>query len=564
MDFGRSYEYSRPEAVELPEPSEIPEVSIVASDPETDDRPRWHDYLSDVPNEIGSDAVTADNDYRDAEDDLPHEPFASEEAAERQGAGPAGEVAAVGVADAPDESVPPGVRESETLRGPGEETPAPSGRREEEGAVVAAREAALDAEREPVPDGAERIVEWREAAPDAEPVPDGIERILAQREPALAAEWEPVPDETERIVERWEPALAAQGEPVPDGAERSVERWEPALAAEWEPVPDGAERIVEQREAALDAEREPVPYGTAPTFERREVALDAEREPVPDGAERIVGQREAPAPAPPESRETRDQPEQAPRYLADRALAQARDRASEAFELADYLRMAIEDRIREVSRLIDRVAGAVGDRPDLIEELDHLDLNDPSGCLDALAIVLAEALGQPVAVRVDNFADWVRALSELADEAGSPREVTMAPGVDGKVDGRAGGSPAESVEVRDSAGVTVGAHNQIDVTHVCEVERPVIEIADLIAIGPDGPVFDWSAWGAHPARRQRHGLGFARRRSLDQHLELPRDHDWRPQQHAPDVHVHGGVLSGQSWCALAGRPGSRGPDRLRR
>ncbi len=185
-------------------------------------------------------------------------------------------------------------------------------------------------------------------------------------------------------------------------------------------------------------------------------------------------------------------------FLVDPGLVEAVDRATKAVDLAAYVSSEIEARVQRIDGLVDRIRRirALRDRSDLIEELDHLDLSDPSGCLRTVAIVLAEALGkQPIVPRREPFDKWIRALSKLADEAERFRpEVKVVAGVDDKIDGHATDHAAAGVEVRDSDGVTWGAHNQVDVTHLCVVERPVIEIADLIDIGPDGPLFNWSAW----------------------------------------------------------------------
>jgi hypothetical protein len=51
------------------------------------------------------------------------------------------------------------------------------------------------------------------------------------------------------------------------------------------------------------------------------------------------------------------------------------------------------------------------------------------------------------------------------------------------------------VEIRDSLAVAVGSRNTVSVLHECRVEHPVVEVAELLDLAPDGPIFAWSGWG---------------------------------------------------------------------
>jgi hypothetical protein len=189
--------------------------------------------------------------------------------------------------------------------------------------------------------------------------------------------------------------------------------------------------------------------------------------------------------------------------VVDPALRETADSASTALEAATEWQRRIECRLQGAGRLIGRVLRleVVRSRPDLIDELNDLDLTDPNSCLHTVAIVLAEALGlQSVVVRPGDVDGWLHALGALADQAEQlPHEVKVVPGADGKIDGRMPEATLSSVEVQESVGVMWGAHNRLHVTHLCVVEHPVIEIADLVEMGIDGPVFDWSAWAFTPA-----------------------------------------------------------------
>ncbi len=182
----------------------------------------------------------------------------------------------------------------------------------------------------------------------------------------------------------------------------------------------------------------------------------------------------------------------------DPAARVAAGAAADGLEAAQQWHRLIEQRLERTGVLLDRVRelDAVRLRPDLIEELDGLDPADPQDCLYTVAIVLAEALAMGSVPSPDErFDAWLSSLETLAGQAERQQHrVVVVPGADGTIQGRVPRRPVSGVQVRDSAAVMWGAHNRLDVTHLCMVERPVIEIADLVEMSEGGSVFDWSAW----------------------------------------------------------------------
>jgi hypothetical protein len=169
----------------------------------------------------------------------------------------------------------------------------------------------------------------------------------------------------------------------------------------------------------------------------------------------------------------------------------------------------VEQRMSQVAELVDRVRQlpVVRANPNLVDELKELRLADPDACLRTLGCVLAEVLELRSAPDSrDDFDKRVASLGELADKAGRLRpEVVVSPDARGEIDGCMPAEPVSDVEVRDSMGVMWGAHNRLRVEHLCVVESPVIEVAELIDMDDGKPVFDWSAWRFISAPRTPRG-----------------------------------------------------------
>ncbi|WP_327003366.1 hypothetical protein OHA72_51235 [Dactylosporangium sp. NBC_01737] len=196
-----------------------------------------------------------------------------------------------------------------------------------------------------------------------------------------------------------------------------------------------------------------------------------------------------------------DRPAPAPRWHPEPGLVK------EHRTLAmDVLRQAVRDTAPtrlvppEVKRLVEQVRQLAEVRKNrgLVDRLEGLDWTDTAACVGAVAGVLRDITGdERCAERLDGLNDWVRDLCEVANQVerhGAPK-ILVAPAADGTLDGPVERRAMSAVEVRKSMGVTIGADNEVDVVHLCEVEHPVVEIAELLEIGPDGPVFGHSHWG---------------------------------------------------------------------
>ncbi|HEV7899087.1 MAG TPA: hypothetical protein VGP31_14730, partial [Planosporangium sp.] len=230
-------------------------------------------------------------------------------------------------------------------------------------------------------------------------------------------------------------------------------------------------------------------------------------EELPPGGDRP---REA-TPHPPEAGErvepARD--ERPPVTIIDPELQKTLADLEAELNLATQWHRLLDERISQVERLVNRVRrlAAVRANPDLVEELNALQLDDPHACLRTVGFVLAEVLAlRSAPVGRDGFDAWLVSLDALADRAGKlqPKAV-VSPDARGEIDGRLPTKPASDVDVRDSVGVMWGTHNRLRVEHRCVVERPVIEVAELIDMDNEEPIFDWSAWQFTSTNRSMRG-----------------------------------------------------------
>ncbi|WP_144022839.1 hypothetical protein [Asanoa hainanensis] len=158
---------------------------------------------------------------------------------------------------------------------------------------------------------------------------------------------------------------------------------------------------------------------------------------------------------------------------------------------------AADDLVRAAARLPEFVASA-----DLRDELAALRGEDPREVLRALDVLLSEALGSAPHVRDLREATPAQLREALAHLEGVVERhraaVAVAPAADGTVDGRFGKRPVESVTVRDSVGVVRGDDSTVTVIHQCEVAEPVVEMAELLKMEPEGPLFGWSGTALRP------------------------------------------------------------------
>jgi len=198
--------------------------------------------------------------------------------------------------------------------------------------------------------------------------------------------------------------------------------------------------------------------------------------------------------------------------VAERERAEA---AQAALATARTWRTSLERQRARIEKLVDRTRRLpqVRNNPDLIEELSALKGEDLREHVKVLAVVLEEALGRAAmaeAVPLQDLSDAdpellrrsLRSLERIVDRyaAQSDQKVAVAPAADGKIDGEVGPDPVSMVDVRDSVGVVRGDNSDVNVIHLCEVDQPVVEIAELMEMGPDGPVFGWSSSAFEPGR----------------------------------------------------------------
>lgn len=177
------------------------------------------------------------------------------------------------------------------------------------------------------------------------------------------------------------------------------------------------------------------------------------------------------------------------------------------------LRRVFDEQLTRVVNLVERARQlpAVRANSGLLAELSELDGEGPREFLDVLAVVLTEAYGEDrlAAFNVrapapDAEPRTIHGLIRSAEEAirqleQDPREravtVGVAPAADGTIDGKLSERPASRLEIRDSIGVACGNDNEVEVVHLCEVDEPIVEIAELLAIDTDGdPVFGFTTW----------------------------------------------------------------------
>ncbi|MEU8299709.1 hypothetical protein AB0C04_20850 [Micromonospora sp. NPDC048909] len=198
-----------------------------------------------------------------------------------------------------------------------------------------------------------------------------------------------------------------------------------------------------------------------------------------------------------------------PVVVVEPALWKTQADAIAELDLVTRWHRLVDQRMPRVERLVDRVRKlpAVRATPDLLEELNELRLAAPDACMRTVGCVLAELIGLNSAPDdKDGFDEWMASLDALADEADRLRPIAVvSPDARGEIDGQIPTDSVSEVEIRDSVGVMWGAHNQLHVEHLCVVESPVIEVAELIDLDGEVPVFGLSAWRYSPARRSERG-----------------------------------------------------------
>jgi hypothetical protein len=169
-------------------------------------------------------------------------------------------------------------------------------------------------------------------------------------------------------------------------------------------------------------------------------------------------------------------------------------------------RARIEDLVRRASELPQLPKH-------LAEKLSALHGRDPRECVTVVGEVLTEALGEAamaeaVLLRTPTHADSeavdrsLRSLEAIVDRYGAPhdQEAAVAAGPDGTIDSKVDPGPVTGVDVRDSVGVVRGDNSDVNVIHVCDVQQPVVEVAELMKMSADGPVFGWFSSAYEPGR----------------------------------------------------------------
>ncbi|MBU2664541.1 hypothetical protein KOI35_13645 [Actinoplanes bogorensis] len=155
----------------------------------------------------------------------------------------------------------------------------------------------------------------------------------------------------------------------------------------------------------------------------------------------------------------------------------------------------VEAQIESIGGLIERVRELpLVENPDRVfEKQTELLRTDVDACLGDIAGVCRD-LGARDLREDDDASRFIarldRAIGEL-ERRGAP-EISVLPAPDGSVDGRPGRRPVEELTVRRSRGVTYGVGNTVHVVHDCAVERPVVEIAELLRYNPSTNEETWN------------------------------------------------------------------------
>ncbi len=187
--------------------------------------------------------------------------------------------------------------------------------------------------------------------------------------------------------------------------------------------------------------------------------------------------------------------------------------AQNALAAAECWRQSFDRQHARIEGLVCRTGQltAVRERPDLVDELSTLHGEDLWTCVQVVGVVLRDALGPAATDEVVPLDDTVNADPELLERAlrsletivercalQAEQEVVVAPGADGTIVAELGPEQVSMVDVRDSVGVVRGDDSDVIVIHVCDVDRPVVEIAELLEMSPNGSTFSWFSSAIDP------------------------------------------------------------------